>query len=160
MADLKAHVFICTNVKEGRESCGPKGAADLRDVLKKMSKDERLLTSLHHAISIAYGGKTKANCRFCRVVMELPIIPFLPVVVASCGKCNNYVLPFAGLLLPLHKNVIDSGQDVDRRFEITQAIMKALHELVQRLFQLKNNKVDVSDIPESLEDLEKIWNKN
>ena len=125
--------------------------------MSKMNKEERLLTSLHHAISIAHGGKTKVNCPFCRATMELPILPLSPIVVASCAKCNNYVLPFAGLLLPLKKNVIDNGQDADRRFEITQVIMKTLHELVQRLFQVK--KVDVSSVPSNLEDLEKMWSK-
>jgi len=124
-----------------------------------MNKEERLFTSLHHAISIAYGGKSKVECPFCKVQMELPIIPLSPIVVASCGKCNNYVLPFAGLLLPLRKNVIDSGEGADRRFEVTQAIMRALHELVQKLFDIKG-KINISDVPGNLEDLEKIWSQN
>lgn len=40
MPDLKAHVFVCTNVKEGRVTCGPKGAAELRDNLKKLAKEK------------------------------------------------------------------------------------------------------------------------
>lgn len=40
MTNYSAHVFICTQVKEGQESCGAKGASKLRDDLKKMSKDE------------------------------------------------------------------------------------------------------------------------
>jgi hypothetical protein len=127
--------------------------------MKKMSKEERLFTSLHHAISIACNGKAKVECPFCQMKVELPILPLSPIVVACCIECNNYVLPFAGLLLPLHKNVIDSGQDADRKFEITQAIMKALYGLVQKLFDMKSNRVNISDIPGSLEDLEKMWSK-
>lgn len=34
----KAHLFICTHTRETGESCGAKGAADLRDVVKKACK--------------------------------------------------------------------------------------------------------------------------
>lgn len=37
--NLEAHLFICTNVKPSGECCGAKGAAELRDTLKKLSKD-------------------------------------------------------------------------------------------------------------------------
>lgn len=40
MSDYRAHVFICTHEKVGKPSCGAKGSAELRDRLKKMSKDE------------------------------------------------------------------------------------------------------------------------
>ncbi len=36
---LDAHLFICTNVKANGECCGAKGAAELRDALKRLSKD-------------------------------------------------------------------------------------------------------------------------
>lgn len=36
---LDAHLFICVNEKEGKECCAAKGAAELRDKLKKISKD-------------------------------------------------------------------------------------------------------------------------
>jgi (2Fe-2S) ferredoxin len=36
---LDAHLFICTNEKEGKPCCAAKGASDLRSALKKMSKD-------------------------------------------------------------------------------------------------------------------------
>lgn len=41
MSDSKydAHLFICTNTKEGRECCAAKGASQLRDALKTVSKD-------------------------------------------------------------------------------------------------------------------------
>ena len=40
--DYKAHLFICTNDRgpgAKRESCGPKGAQELRDAVKKACKD-------------------------------------------------------------------------------------------------------------------------
>ncbi len=36
---LDAHLFICTNLRDKGESCGQKGSSDLRDRLKKISKD-------------------------------------------------------------------------------------------------------------------------
>lgn len=36
---LEAHLFICTNVKANGECCGAKNAAELRDTLKRASKD-------------------------------------------------------------------------------------------------------------------------
>ncbi|MBK9294719.1 MAG: (2Fe-2S) ferredoxin domain-containing protein [Oligoflexia bacterium] len=33
-AQLKAHIFVCTNFKETGDSCGAKGASQLRDQLK------------------------------------------------------------------------------------------------------------------------------
>ena len=34
------HLFICTRSKDKGESCGPKGGAELREKLKKWSKNE------------------------------------------------------------------------------------------------------------------------
>ncbi|MCM2282044.1 MAG: (2Fe-2S) ferredoxin domain-containing protein [Bdellovibrionaceae bacterium] len=36
---LDAHLFVCTNVKANGECCGAKGAAELRDQLKQVSRD-------------------------------------------------------------------------------------------------------------------------
>ena len=36
---LDAHLFICTNVKANGECCGAKHAGELRDQLKRISKD-------------------------------------------------------------------------------------------------------------------------
>lgn len=36
---LDAHLFICTNTKANGECCAAKGAAELRDQLKRISKD-------------------------------------------------------------------------------------------------------------------------
>ena len=38
---LDAHLFICVNQKEGKECCANKGASELKDALKKMSKDPK-----------------------------------------------------------------------------------------------------------------------
>lgn len=38
--ELEAHVFICTNNKDGKSSCAPHGANELRDTLKALSKDD------------------------------------------------------------------------------------------------------------------------
>jgi (2Fe-2S) ferredoxin len=41
MSDKKydAHLFICTNEKQGKPCCAAKSASELRDQLKKISKD-------------------------------------------------------------------------------------------------------------------------
>lgn len=38
--ELKAHLFVCTNTKKNGECCGPKGAAEMRDRLKKICHDK------------------------------------------------------------------------------------------------------------------------
>jgi predicted metal-binding protein len=35
-----AHLFVCTNTKDGKPSCGPKGGMELRDKLKASCKKE------------------------------------------------------------------------------------------------------------------------
>lgn len=35
---LDAHLFICTNVKDGVECCGAKGSAALRDAVKDIAR--------------------------------------------------------------------------------------------------------------------------
>lgn len=129
---------------------------------KKMSLNERLITSINAAVSISHGGKlVDAECPHCKEVISHTILPLKPVVVAACKKCGGHILPFVGLLLPLRKSVIENGSDVDRRFEITQAIMKKLHELVQGLFTIDkvetNDKIEMKDIPSSFEDLTDQW---
>jgi len=39
---LKAHLFICTNMRDGKQSCGGSGSMDLVDELKSWVKEENL----------------------------------------------------------------------------------------------------------------------
>ncbi len=39
---LKAHLFVCTNLREKGESCGAKGSQELRDRVKKICKEKGL----------------------------------------------------------------------------------------------------------------------
>lgn len=41
-AGPQLQMFVCTRTKEKGESCGPKGASDLRDHLKKWVKEQGL----------------------------------------------------------------------------------------------------------------------
>jgi len=41
-AQKTVHAFVCTRVKEGKESCGAKGSAEMRDRLKKWVKESGL----------------------------------------------------------------------------------------------------------------------
>ncbi len=38
--ELKAHLFICTHRRDGKDSCGPAGGEELVDDLKKWIKHE------------------------------------------------------------------------------------------------------------------------
>ena len=51
----QAHAFICTAVKEGRESCGAKGSAELRDRLKKWVKGSSLEGRVKITASLCLG---------------------------------------------------------------------------------------------------------
>jgi len=127
----------------------------------------RLLTSLSSAIHIAYNGKVDVHCPHCNQGMTVPILPLTPIVVCTCIECGGYVVPFAGELLPIPKLVVEQGQDVDIRFAIIQVIMKLLHGCVQEMlkqkFQLTEGKtfgdIDI-DVPQSMEDLEKLWGED
>lgn len=136
-------------------------------------KKFRLLTSISSAIHIAYGGRVDVHCPHCNQGMTLPVLPLTPIVVCACINCGEYVVPFAGELIPLSKSVVESGQDADIRFAITQGIMKLLHTCVQSMLKQKlqiaegkefgeGKKLGTTDfeVPESMDDLEKLWGED
>ncbi len=51
----EVHVLICTRTKEKGESCGPKGAAELRDRLKTWAKTEGLTPRVKVTASLCLG---------------------------------------------------------------------------------------------------------
>lgn len=137
---------------------------------------ERLLVSLYNAIRIAYDGETINACPHCGQGIISPIYPLYPIVICTCGYCDQYVIPFAGLLLPIAKDVIDRGEQSDLRHAIIQAIMDCLHtgvkalvgksilasadDVAQVMEQIKIQAVEntLPTIPDSLDDLEDLWN--
>lgn len=140
----------------------------------KMSFRERLLTSLFHAIHIAHGGESVNPCPHCEEAVITPIYPLQPIVIGTCGYCNQYIIPFAGHLLPISADVVDRGEMTDLRFAIVQAISKLLHQATNELVgdmiytdkeaakrvieQLnKTAKSKMDNIPDNLEDLEQLW---
>jgi len=113
----------------------------------------RLMLSISDAIRIAHNGKSRVKCPHCQAEKELPVLPLSPVVICVCVECNNYVLPFAGELLPLQKNVVENGQDEDKKWAIVQAIMKMLHDGVRSLIHRKVDPSSLSgdmEIPDSI----------
>lgn len=124
----------------------------------------RLVESLSSAIRIAYHGKSEVECPHCSQEMELPVLPLTPVVVCQCEKCKGYVLPFAGQLLELPSNTIESGSDADIRWAIEQVIMRLLHGGVKQLLKYKvptmDEEVEELEIPDSFDDLEQMWGSN
>lgn len=48
-------VLICTRSKDKGESCGPKGAAELRDQLKQWAKDQKLNPDIKVTASLCLG---------------------------------------------------------------------------------------------------------
>jgi (2Fe-2S) ferredoxin len=52
---VEVHAFVCTRVKEGGESCGPKGSAELRERLKKWVKTEGLKGRVKITASLCLG---------------------------------------------------------------------------------------------------------
>lgn len=48
-------VFICTRSKDKGESCGPKGATELRDHLKQWAKDQKLSPDVKVTASLCLG---------------------------------------------------------------------------------------------------------
>lgn len=125
-----------------------------------MSDYERLITSLSNAIRIAYHGKSHVSCPHCDHEMDLPVLPLTPIVVCQCESCGGYVLPFAGELLGLPSGVIESGSDPDIRWAIEQVIMKTLHTAVRRLMRYKVPVEEESDVPDSFDDLERLWSSD
>lgn len=43
---IEKHLFICTNKRDGKESCGTSGSEEIVDVLKKWTKEEGLKGSI------------------------------------------------------------------------------------------------------------------
>lgn len=138
---------------------------------------ERLLVSLYNAIRIAYNGETINACPHCGEGIISPIYPLYPIVICTCGYCEQYVIPFAGLLLPIAKDVVDRGEETDLRHAIIQAIMKCLHAGVKSMvgqsilvdentvaqlmdqIRIQANENVLPTIPDSIDDLEDFWNK-
>lgn len=134
---------------------------------KKQEQEQwRLVTSLYHAVRIAYGGKSQVVCSHCGDQKELPIFPLAPIIVCQCERCQGYTVPFAGHLLGLPKNVIESGSEPDIKWAIEQVIMNLLHRGVKQLLAYKIEEptmeleVDSSETPEYFEDLEKLWGES
>lgn len=132
-----------------------------------MSEDneltQKLIVCLSYAIHTAYDGYSVVKCPHCGVEKDLPILALSPIVICACSNCNQYVLPFAGQLLPLSKNVIESGCEEDRRFVIIEAIMMFLHKCVRGLVAYRITdpteliEGGIESIPDNIEDLEKLW---
>jgi len=132
-----------------------------------MSEDreltQKLIVYLSYAIHAAYKGSSTIRCPHCGLEKDLPVLALSPLVVCACLSCNQYVLPFAGQLLPLSKNVIDSGCEEDRRLAIIDAIMKFLHKCVKGLVAHKMidsselMEGEIESIPDNIDDLEKLW---
>ena len=53
-SDLELHVFICTNQKANKESCGPRGAEHIRSEIKAWAKSNP-----------AWKGKVRINASGC-----------------------------------------------------------------------------------------------
>jgi hypothetical protein len=115
----------------------------------------RLVAGIGEAIQVVYGGKNKVKCPHCQAEKELPILPLSPVMICVCVECDNYVIPFAGELLPLPKYVVESGHDEDKKWAIVQVIMKMLHDGVRSLVSKKVSPPKLSreddiEIPDSI----------
>lgn len=120
----------------------------------------RLIESLSNAIRIVYHGRSKVQCPHCEQNMILPVLPLSPVVVCQCENCQGFVVPFAGQLLGLPRGVVEGGSDPDIRWAIEQAIMKMLHSGVKQLLRYKVTTEESSRIPNSFDDLERMWSSN
>lgn len=45
-SSIQKHLFICTNKRDGKQSCGGSGAEEIVDELKKWTKEEGLKKSM------------------------------------------------------------------------------------------------------------------
>ncbi len=124
----------------------------------------RLIISLSHAIRIAHRGQTKVKCPHCATETTFPVLPLVPIVIAVCDKCQEYVLPFAGTLLGLPKESVETKSPEVIKEVVTDAIMGHLRPFVEEIASGENFEgnwefpnIDHLDIPDNLDDLEKLW---
>jgi len=116
----------------------------------------RLITSLSSAIHIAYDGSRKSKCPHCGIERDIPILKLEQIVICQCERCKEYVIPFAGMLLPIGKSIVENHtNEAELHFAIVQVIMKELYSLVRRLVYrgLSEDPIDPNSLPNTVEDL-------
>lgn len=64
-SEYKAHLFICTHKRDGKDSCGPAGGEDLVDELKKWVKHESLKKDVKVSRSGCLGQCEKGVVAVC-----------------------------------------------------------------------------------------------
>jgi (2Fe-2S) ferredoxin len=64
-SEFKAHLFICTHKRDGKDSCGPQGGEELVDELKKWAKHEGLKKDVKVSRSGCLGHCEKGVVAVC-----------------------------------------------------------------------------------------------
>ena len=123
----------------------------------KDDKFRRLLTSLYHAIRIAHGGLVQTECPHCRSPKQLPVLKLTSIMACSCSDCGEFALPFAGVVIPLDKEVIQTNDEAKIKEEIIKSMTAMFYSFSKRLVEDHSERPEgivlTDDIPNSLEDL-------
>ena len=75
----------------------------------------------------------EVQCPHCGARGQIMIPPVGSIIIGPCPQCEELVVVFCGHVLPLDKQLMESGTVDDRRDHLLTALTGFLHERVHRL---------------------------